>query len=182
MVCCWATWHAKHLEGDFVECGVNTGIFSIAVCNYIDFNSTGKSFYLFDTFCGIPQEQMLPEEIAVGRIQENQNFYQECYELAKHNFAPFPKAHLVRGRVPDTLSSVPIEKVCYLSIDMNIVAPEIAAIEYFYYKLVPGAPVILDDYAFAGYYKQKEAWDVFAAKKGIKILCLPTGQGLFIKT
>lgn len=182
MVCCWAAWHAKHLEGDFVECGVNTGILSIAVCNYIDFNSTGKSFYLFDTFCGIPQEQMLPEEIAGGRIQENQRYYEECYELAKHNFAQFPKAHLVRGKVPDTLNSVPIEKVCYLSIDMNIVAPEIAAIEYFYYKLVPGAPVILDDYAFAGYYKQKEAWDVFAAKKGFKILCLPTGQGLFIKT
>src|SRR5207302_1217825 len=32
-VCCWAAWHAKHLPGDFVECGVNTGILSLAVCN-----------------------------------------------------------------------------------------------------------------------------------------------------
>lgn len=135
---------------------------------------------MFDTFCGIPQEQMLPEEIA-GRIQENQWFYQECYELAKRNFAPFPQAHLIRGRVPDTLNNVHIDKVCYLSIDMNIVVPEIAAIKFFYDKLVKGAPVILDDYGFTHYYKQKEAWDAFAATKGIKILCLPTGQGLFIK-
>ena len=25
-VCCWAAWHGKHLPGDFVECGTNTGI------------------------------------------------------------------------------------------------------------------------------------------------------------
>src|SRR5579863_6449990 len=33
LVCCWAAQHAKHLAGDFVECGVNTGILSLAVCN-----------------------------------------------------------------------------------------------------------------------------------------------------
>ncbi len=35
---------------------------SLAICNYIDFNRTGKSFYLFDTYSGIPVEQMLPTE------------------------------------------------------------------------------------------------------------------------
>jgi hypothetical protein len=32
---------------------------SLAICNYIDFNSTGKRFFLFDTFKGIPLEQFL---------------------------------------------------------------------------------------------------------------------------
>lgn len=44
-ICCWAAWHAKHLPGDFVECGTNTGIMSLAVANYIDFNSTDKRFF-----------------------------------------------------------------------------------------------------------------------------------------
>jgi O-methyltransferase len=44
-ICCWAAWHAKQLPGDFVECGTNTGIMSLAVANYIDFNSTGKTFF-----------------------------------------------------------------------------------------------------------------------------------------
>ncbi|MGK0185826.1 MAG: hypothetical protein ACI9R3_001609 [Verrucomicrobiales bacterium] len=51
-VSCWAARHAAQLDGDFVECGVNTGIFSIAVCEYVDFNRTGKKFYLFDTYEG----------------------------------------------------------------------------------------------------------------------------------
>ena len=37
---------------------------------------------------------------------------------------------MIRGTVPDTLATTDIDKVCYLSIDMNIVKPEIAAIEF----------------------------------------------------
>src|SRR5438552_2042641 len=81
----WAASHAAQLEGDFVECGVNTGIFSLAVCDYIEFNRTGKSFYLFDTFCGIPVEQMAEMEINLGRPSESQSHYSECYEIARRN-------------------------------------------------------------------------------------------------
>ena len=49
----------------------------------------------------------------------------------------------MKGRVPESLEAVEIESVAYLSIDMNIVEPEIAALEYFWDKLVPGALVVL---------------------------------------
>jgi hypothetical protein len=179
-ICCWAAWHAKHLPGDFVECGVNTGIMSLAICNFIDFNATGKSFYLFDTFAGIPEHQMLPTE-KQDRVIESQNFYEECFDLAKRNFAPFPRAVLVRGMVPDTLATVSIDQVCYLHIDLNIAYPEVAAIEHFWDKLVRGAAVVLDDYGFLAYKEQKRTMDEFAARKGVKIATLPTGQGLLIK-
>ena len=177
----WAAAHAVNLEGDLVECGVNTGIFSLAVCDYIDFNRTGKSFYLFDTFRGIPVEQITEAEKKLGRAKENDTEYSECFERARQNFAPYPKARLVRGLVPDTLPTVEIGRVCYLSIDMNIVAPEIAAIEFFWDKLSPGAPVVLDDYGWEHYRPQKEAMDRFALEKGVAILTLPTGQGLLLK-
>ena len=92
-----------------------------------------------------------------------------------------PTAALVRGKVPDTLGTVVIPRVCYLSIDMNVVEPEIAAIEYFWDKLSPGAPVIMDDYGWSSYRLQKEALDRFAARNGVTILNLPTGQGLLLK-
>lgn len=179
-VACWAAWHAKRLPGSFVECGVNTGIYSLAVCNYIDFNSTGKEFFLFDTFRGIPKEQMASRE-REDRVKENEDFYEECYEVTRRNFEPFPKAKLVRGKVPDTLDHVTIDKVCYLSIDMNIAEPEVAALEFFWDKLVTGAPILLDDYGWLKYSLQKERMDEFARRRGIKILTAPTGQGLILK-
>ena len=41
-VACWAASHALTLDGDFVECGVHTGLLSLTVCNYLDFNRTGR--------------------------------------------------------------------------------------------------------------------------------------------
>jgi len=180
LVCCWAGWHAKQLSGDFVECGTNTGIMSLAICNYINFNATGKNFFLFDTFQGMPEDQILPEERTLGRHLENA-MYEDCYERACSNFKPFPKAQLIKGKVPDTLETQNINQVCYLMLDMNMVVPELAAIEYFWDKLVKGAIVLFDDYGWLAYIQQKKAMDSFAANKGVKILTLPTGQGLLIK-
>ncbi len=178
---CWAATHAKGLPGDFVECGVNTGILSLAVCEYIDFNATGKNFWLFDTFSGIPEGQASNTEAARAR-EENETFYFDCWEIAQRNFAKYPNAHLIRGIVPESLPQAPVEKVCYLSIDMNLAAPERAAIEYFWPKLVTGAVIILDDYGFDKYQEQKSTMDEFAAQMGTEVMHLPTGQGVLLKT
>ncbi len=184
----WAATHCAKLAGDFVECGVNTGWHSLAICEYVDFNKLDKNFWLFDTFCGMPEEQMSAQErvYEFQRLQGtrpviNERMYPECYEIAQENFAPYPRAKLVRGKIPDTLGSVEIDRVAYLSIDMNIALPERAAMEHFWPKLTSGAIVVLDDYGWNGMHEQKDMHDEFAASQGCEILTLPTGQGLLIK-
>jgi len=178
-ICCWAAAHAMHLRGDFVECGTNTGIMSLAVCDYVDFNASAKHFWLFDTFAGIPLDQMSEDERAQNATLND--LYFDCYELARRNFEPFPRAHLVRGRVPESLPTVTIDHVCYLSIDMNIAYPERAALEFFWPKLVPGGIVIFDDYGWLPFGAQRDSHDAFAATQGVEIFTLPTGQGLLLK-
>jgi hypothetical protein len=178
--CLWAATHALRLPGDFVECGVNTGITSRAICERLDFSRVPKQFFLFDTFQGIPEEQASAEERDQVR-SKNARIYRECYEDARRTFAPFPNVKLVRGIVPGTLSSVAIEQVAYLSIDMNLVAPEIAALEFFWERLVPGALVVLDDYGFAGHRRQHDAVDAFAAARNVPVYTSPTGQGLILR-
>jgi hypothetical protein len=57
----------------------------------------------------------------------------------------------------------------------------VAAAEYFWDRLLPGAVVLLDDYAYLGFGSQKKAMDGFAASKRVAICSLPTGQGLLLK-
>ncbi len=178
----WAAGQAARLPGDFVECGVDTGMMSLAICEWLDFNATGKQFWLFDTFAGIPDSQMTEAERNGIGGWHNRECYEECYALAQANFAPWPGCVLVRGQVPDTLARFPPDRqVAYLSIDMNIVLPEIAAMEFFWDRLVPGAMVLLDDYGWATHTAQKHALDDFARARGASILNLPTGQGLIIR-
>jgi O-methyltransferase len=178
----WAASQAARLPGDFVECGVDTGMLSLAVCDWLNFNTLDKEFWLFDTFNGIPVEQMTTSERdGIGGWQ-NRECYEECFDQASANFAPVPRCRLIRGTVPETLSAFPDNRrVAYLSIDMNIVVPEIAAIEFFWDRLVPGAVVLLDDYGWATHTPQKQAFDLFAHAHNAMILNLPTGQGLIIR-
>lgn len=177
----WAAWRAARLDGDFVECGVNRGGFSRAVVEYVDFANLPKTFYLMDTFDGLVEAYITPEERAMGVTRDAFAKYTECFDDVRDAFRAFPNVVLVRGPIPDTLPQVTPEKVSYLSIDMNVVTPEIAAAEWFWDRLVPGAVMILDDYGHAPHVLQKHAFDVFAAKRGVQVLMLPTGQGLIFK-
>lgn len=177
-VCCWAAQRAMTLPGDLVECGVNRGGYSRAVVHYVDLAEQPKKLWLLDTFEGLVEEQISPEERARGIAAGG---YSDCYEAVCETFAPFPNVELVRGAVPDTLPKVTAETISYLSIDMNCAAPEIAAAEHFWPKLASGAAVVLDDYGWKTYAAQRKAFDAFALEKGVPILSLPTGQGLILK-
>ena len=49
-IVCWFADHVKKLEGDYVECGVNTGAYSRAIVEYIEFNKLTKSDNIIHKF------------------------------------------------------------------------------------------------------------------------------------
>lgn len=179
-VCCWAARHAAQIAGDFVECGVGTGIVSLAVCRYIGFEALQKQFWLFDTYAGIPEEQALPAELELAR-SKNRRHYFESYDLVARNFSGYPNVRLVRGAVPASLSAAQIGRIAYLHIDMNITYPEVEASRTLWDRMTPGGIVIYDDYAAAAHAEQKRALDAFAAERSVEILSLPTGQGMLLR-
>ncbi len=177
-VALWVASQVRHLPGAFVECGVSTGFLSSAIMQFLGWNSLGKNFYLFDTFSGLDEQLLTSNEKKTERL----SWYKDLsYESVRKNFSEFQNVQLIRGAVPDSLSSVDIPLVCYLSLDMNCTLPEIEAASFFWEKLVPGGMILLDDYAYSGYEEQNRAFNLFAAEKGTEILTFPTGQGLILK-
>jgi O-methyltransferase len=178
-IVCWFADMVKDLEGHFVECGVNTGAYSRAVIDYIEFEKLRKTFFLLDTFEGLDASQITDKEKVVG-IQDYLTHYRDVYEQVKETFSGF-HVKLIKGIVPGTLKECDAAKICYLSIDMNSVVPEIAAASFFWDRIVKGGVIILDDYGFPMHIHQKIAFDEFARQRNQSILCLPTGQGVIIK-
>lgn len=177
-VACWAARQVACLPGDFVECGVNRGGLSRAVIEYLDWNRWDRRFWLVDTYKGLDARFAT---LAEREGWEKCGFYKECYEQVKTTFKPFNGIRVVRGAVPEVLDQVTPERVAYLSIDMNCVLPEQAALDYFWPRLVPGAVIVLDDYAWQGHEAQQCIHDAFAQRHGLEVLALPTGQGLIWK-
>lgn len=182
----WAARTASALQGDFVECGVNRGFMSSAIMESLHWDSLGKTFYLLDTFAGLDERFVSETEVRAGALQHNRErlenaFYVSSVEEVRRNFAQWKNIALIPGAIPETLEQVTSKQVAYLHLDMNCAPPEVAAIEFFWERLVSGAIVLLDDYAYFTCDLQKVAMDEFAARRGVAIASLPTGQGLLIR-
>jgi hypothetical protein len=72
-------------------------------------------------------------------------------------------------------------EVAFLHLDMNCALPERSALEFFWPRLSLGGVVLFDDYTYFGHNSQTEEIDAAARSLGIRILALPTGQGLIVK-
>ncbi len=174
----WAVEKAIQLEGDCVECGVYRGGYALTAMTFVDFGSVPKTFYLLDTFSGLVDRYISPEEKARGI---HAGGYEDSYEAVQKTFKHLANVRIIKGPVPDTLPEVDADKVSFLSIDMNCKEPEIAAAEFFWDRLVSGAVIVLDDYGWRKHIEQKRAFDEFARQRNVRVLPLPTGQGLIFK-
>jgi hypothetical protein len=182
----WAAACAARIEGDFVECGVNRGFLSSAIMQHLDWDNLGRTFWLLDTFAGLDDRYVSAGDIRAGVLDRNlsklaNGFYVSGPQGVIDNFAQWKCVRIVVGAVPDTLSQVNAASIAYLHLDMNCAPPEVAALEYFWPRLSPGAPVLLDDYAYVYCEPQKAAMDAFAQRHRVAICSLPTGQGLLLK-
>jgi hypothetical protein len=90
--------------------------------------------------------------------------------------------NVIPGYVPDTLSKITTDKICFASIDFNCVEPETAALSFIWDKIVKGGIIVFDDYGFPGHDPQKAAHDKFAQERDCLIYSCPTGQGILIKS
>ncbi len=182
----WAARTAVALPGDFVECGVNAGFLSSSIMQALDWNRLDKTFYLLDTFAGLDARFVSDQERRDGILEKNQamidnGFYVLDFAAVRRNFSEWRRVKIVKGSIPETLDQIESRRVAFVHIDLNCAPPEVAALRFLWDRLVPGAIVLLDDYAFAGYQVQKNAMDQLALELGVAIASLPTGQGLLIK-
>lgn len=174
----WAVKRAAPLDGDFVELGVFRGHTTVFTAEYVGFADWPRKWFLYDTFEGVPEDQL-----DAGWSERNERAYKDTfsYEEVAERFRPFPNIVLTKGRVPEILDEVCPERIAFLHMDLNNSQAEIAALERLYDRIVPGGVIVFDDYGWAAARTQYEAERAWFAQRDLEILLLPTGQGLFIK-
>lgn len=181
-VALWVGRTVSRLDGDFVECGVNRGFMSSAIMTDLDWESLGKTFWLLDTFQGLDEKYVSESEKRSGLMKHNNgDFYVRGVESVERNFSEWPSTSIIVGTVPETLNQVTSDKIAFLHLDMNCVEPEVAALEYFWPKLVSGGIVLMDDFAYSGFAAQNKGLSALADKLGVTVFNSPTGQGVMIK-
>ncbi len=179
--CTWAANNCLRLDGDFAEFGVNTGVMSSMILQTTKANTSGKKFYLFDTFAGIPEDTATSSDKAHVEKMNRTLYSHDSLEVAQRVFSPFDSVEFVVGRLPETIANSGVDRLSYVSIDLNSVNAEMAVAEEIWDKIVPGGIIVLDDYGFGGHEEQCQAWDAFASDHGRMVMALPTGQGMLMR-
>lgn len=174
----WAVQETKDIEGDLVELGVFKGHTTLFVAEYVEFGNWPKTWRLYDTFEGIPDDQLDP-----GWEQANRDAYKGTfsYEEVTERFAAFANIRVIKGRVPDVFATDAPDRISFLHMDLNNATAEVQALEALFERISPGGIILFDDYCWATAHAQHDAEKAWFAARGRQILPLPTGQGLFVK-
>ena len=175
----WAVRQVEALEGDFVELGVFKGHTTLFAAEYVGFRDWPRKWTLYDTFDGIPDDQLDP-----GWAESNRDAYKGTFsfEEVSARFAHIPNIRVVKGRVPEILDEDPPGPIAFLHMDLNNATAEIQALDRLYERIVPGGIVVFDDFGWASARAQFDAEIAWAERRGVRILPLPTGQGLLVKS
>lgn len=173
-----AALHTKSKIKNFVECGVGDGFSIFYAINALKKFKINHNCFLFDSWGPMKKKFLNKKEQA--SFDENKYEFLN-FDTVKKNFSKEKNIKFVRGYLPETLKSVKLKKISWLSIDLNSSKPTIKTLAYFYNKVEKGGIIILDDYGGGGYVETKFAVDKFFLKKKSLIFQIPTGQALIIK-
>lgn len=174
----WAASQVAAVPGDFVELGVFRGHTTLFVADYLEFGNLPRTWRLYDTFEGIPEDQLDPDW-----ADKNQKAYVGTFsfEEVRDRFAGYPNIRVIQGRVPEVLREDMPEQIAFLHLDLNNSTAEIAALDLLFDRIPSGGVIVFDDYCWETSRAQHDAEKAWFAARGLHVLPLPTGQGVFVK-
>jgi hypothetical protein len=169
---CWAAKSCLGLSGDFMDVGCYDGRTVEIMRRYCDFSrdtQPDRTWYLYDIFDAPPDEA------------RKSGHGPELFDKVSATFAPFGNIRVIRGAVPDSFAQGLPEKVAFAQLDLNVAAPELAALEILHGRMVSGGMIVFDDFGFRRYRDSHDAEMAFFRARGEVIFESPTGQGIYIK-
>lgn len=160
-----------NVPGDVVECGARHGRSTLYLAS-----GTTRGIEVFDSFEGLsaPGEEDGDSWRAGDCLASIDEF-----EANLSGFAHRISVH--KGWIPDTLKESRSQQIALLHLDLDLYGPTLAALTYFWPRIVKGGLVICDDYGSTLCPGARAALDEFFANKTEKPLGLPTAQCIVTK-
>lgn len=169
--------YANSLDGDFVELGSGEGWIINAIMLRNPDLTNNREVHLFDKFDGL--------EVDIRDGQNTSSVHPRYPNGAKNLFKNLEiteNVNIYSVHLPEGLEVLEQKRIAFLHIDLNAAQTEVQSLRKIYCQIVPNGVILLDDYCGRGRQIQHEAINSLANELDFKVISLPTGQGLVIKS
>jgi O-methyltransferase len=164
----------KNISGSIAELGVYRGDQAAIISRLFP----DRPFYLFDTFEGFSQIDI---QLEIGRFSESSttDFSDTSLELVLSKLLNPERCLIKKGFFPETAKGLETN-FCFVSLDVDLYAPTLAGLEYFYPRLEPGGAIFVHDYNNIRYKGVKQAVDEYLNKYHCPVMQIPDSAGSII--
>lgn len=142
--------HYKHLEGDYVECGVWRGGMSAAIAEILN---NGKTVHLFDSFEGLPPAREIDGKEALAWQKDttaegyfNNCFAEESYAKQAMTLANCENYKIYKGWFDQTLQHFENHHIGILRLDGDWYDSIMSCLDNLFPMVINGGIILLDDY------------------------------------
>ncbi|MCI9138217.1 MAG: hypothetical protein HFI78_00500 [Lachnospiraceae bacterium] len=173
--------YALQKDGECIEMGVYKGASAYLIADRMKKNKKHKILFLLDTFKGTPykstgykkdNEKRKGQYIVAGGIQKVKEHLRE-YE---------PLCQFIQGVIPKSFSTLPENTYfCFIHIHLNLYDSTYEALKFAYKYCIKDGIILIEDYGLTSCQGVKAAVDKFCKKHKIRLIELPTCQGVIIK-
>jgi len=149
----------RNIPGAFAEAGVYQGYTS----KIIHMLAPDRSLFLFDTFEGFPDKDL------GGRIDNR--FKETNIDIVKEVIGNMDNVHIMEGYFPETTVGLENEIFAFVMLDLDLYAPTLAGLKFFYPRMSPRGYIFIHDYADG--WEAHRAVNDFMADKREGIVYIP---------
>jgi O-methyltransferase len=174
----FAAKNAPNGANNFVECGVCDGLTAFFALSAAAQSDGEWGAYLYDAWEVMRGDLLLESE----KVNQGEYSYLDV-NVTRVNLASFGNhVRFNKGYIPESfLESENPEAIVWMHIDLNSATPTIAALNYFWPRMVSRGVILFDDYAWPGYEDTRNLILAWLKDKDGMLLPLPTGQALIFK-
>jgi len=163
------------LDGDIAECGSYNGASAYVMCDVLRRRDAIRPVHLFDSFSGLSDPSPADgDQWRAGDLTID-------LEETRANLVEFPFVRFHPGWIPQTFAAVEDRRFALVHVDVDLYAPTLDSIRFFWDRLVPRGILICDDYGFTTCPGATLALDEFFAGRAEPIVNLPSGGAMVIK-
>nr|UXE45418.1 hypothetical protein Hi04_10k_c4773_00033 [uncultured bacterium] len=135
-----ATIERENVRGAVAEVGVFRGMTS----KFIHMCVPKRTLYLFDTFNGFPASAMA--ENGVNNPGDEHRFRNTSVASVRKVVGSSPEIRIRSGVFPESAAGLEHDTFAFVMLDLDIYGPTLAALEFFYPRLIIGGYLFVHDY------------------------------------